>query len=860
MVYLWTLMARGSPKILNSLLDNGIGKVIEIFFNHESQKNSKIQQTLPINEIILLTKELNPKTDVFTSNMSLESRKTLFQSLVEPELPEELLKSSKKSNSRTNEDIIKKNKKNYVEFVKIILPLVIKTFTSNMNQNIKLNCLTIIGTIIYYSTKDMLKDILFVNQIFFNFFQDIPISSLITRLLGSNDFIFISTSIQISEILIEKLPDVFSIYFVREGVSNEIKKISGLENNKNDVYLIDEMRKKTKIAFDQAIEKFQVSKIEVEEISKEDEEMKQPVDVLNEITKGMKNLNKEKNQTKQFVPPIVDPPEIPKSSRIAESRDSFKNPELMEYVVSSAQLFQKKYVNNFENQSNICKDMRDFGEELLDLLEQPNEEDEIELLNKIASILISEEGISTFEFLDSGIISILHKYLKDKTKLKIFFSVFDKEAHLESQSVQSPIPFEKFSNGAFDSPTIGSPITSTNFGSPMVHKGSPGSYSASPFRSSSLKSSPFKSKGDNTYLVELIKKIQNCLTQSENLPLIVKDGNSLLLGLASVLNIVAKDFKIQLQSLDDESIMFQNVEMSPLEKIKNLCQMIPELERKHEKSKDISLNLKDDPNFGGFTIEEKEDDDRVAITEVKLEESKDYDYLEKKVERVEKEESPYTIYLNGKPLNPDLNMFNCVYQYGNNGDTFSPRHPSNCNLWKNTFILTYKKKNTNFLDEELKLNQDTFDCLELLKLIHSKGSKFPKQIFKNEKISAKLTRQMNDPLMLFTNTLPKWCQVLTVKYPFIFSYSIRKSLFDATSLGIARSLKIMEEKIDKGKIINIEKKKLKVERENIFQYAHQIFKDFGLSRCILEYQYQDEVGVGLGPTVTQKNSLTPFTD
>jgi hypothetical protein len=166
MVYLWTLMARGSPKILNSLLDNGIAKVIETFFNHESQKNSKIQQTLPINEMILLIKELNPKTDVFTSNMPLESRKILFQSLVEPELPQELAKNSKKSNPRTNEDIIKNNKKNYVEFVKIVLPLVIKTFTSNMNQNIKLNCLTIIGTIIFYSTKDMLKDILFVNQIF----------------------------------------------------------------------------------------------------------------------------------------------------------------------------------------------------------------------------------------------------------------------------------------------------------------------------------------------------------------------------------------------------------------------------------------------------------------------------------------------------------------------------------------------------------------------------------------------------------------------------------------------------------------------------------------------------------------------
>eukprot|EP01080_Neovahlkampfia_damariscottae_P001758 gene1758-527_t len=863
-VYIWTILARGSNKLVTSLLENGIIDVIDKFFNHEDQKNSKLKQKFPIAEMVSFIKDMNPRTNVFTSNMSLESRKFLFQSLVEPELPEDIIDSKSKKTFNTREEILKDNKVIYLEYVKVILPLIIKTYTSNMNQSVKLNCLTIIGTIIYYCSEEMLKEIL----------MDIPISSFLTRLLGSNDLIFISTGIQISEILIQKLPDIFSIYFVREGVTNEIKKICGDE--KGEITLLDEMKKKTKIAFDVAIENYRISlqetkdeKMDEEKITTENsedsqKETKKTLDLLNHITKGIKNLNKpEKEKKGQFQKPFVEAPEIPFSSRIAESRDSFKNPELLEFVVSSAQQFRNKNLLKNDFESNICKSLREVGEELLELMEQPNEDDETELLNKIAAILISDEGISTFEFLDSGIIKVLSIYLQDKSKLHLFLNIFDKEAQIQ-HSISSPMPlFDKSAYSIQDgsplpgteSPSIvGSPASTSSIFNHQV-TGSPSSYSASPFRSSSLKSSPFKSKRENTYLIEFVKKIQNCLTQSENLPLIIKETNSLFFGLTSVLGIVSKEFRIQIQSLDNKDMIFKDVEVSPLERIKIISEMIPELE--NSINKEVSVNLRDDPSFGGFTIEEDEEDEQISITEIKLEdemkqeeEQEEYYYLKKIVKKEQVIEDEYTFYLNGKPLNPNMNIFNSIYSYGNKGETFAPRHPSNLNLWDNTYTLTYEKTKKEIPKTTgLTINEETLNCLNLLKLIFDSSKKIEKKHFRNEKISAKLTRQINDPLMLFTNTLPKWCFSLTKSHSFIFPYSLRKNLFDLTSLGVARSLKIMEEKIDKGKIIHIERKKLKVEREKIFQFANEIFNKYGLSRCILEYQYKDEVGVGLGPTI-----------
>ena len=54
------------------------------------------------------------------------------------------------------------------------------------------------------------------------------VSSFIAQLLSAVDVSIVATAIKIAEILMEKLPDIFDIYFRREGVVFEIERLCAL--------------------------------------------------------------------------------------------------------------------------------------------------------------------------------------------------------------------------------------------------------------------------------------------------------------------------------------------------------------------------------------------------------------------------------------------------------------------------------------------------------------------------------------------------------------------------------------------------------------------------------------------------------
>jgi E3 ubiquitin-protein ligase TRIP12 len=70
---------------------------------------------------------------------------------------------------------------------------------------------------IYYSSSDLLETIL----------KQQSISSHIASMLASSDYKIVISALQISEILMKKLPDIFSVYFYREGVVHQIEILIG---------------------------------------------------------------------------------------------------------------------------------------------------------------------------------------------------------------------------------------------------------------------------------------------------------------------------------------------------------------------------------------------------------------------------------------------------------------------------------------------------------------------------------------------------------------------------------------------------------------------------------------------------------
>ncbi|CRK99378.1 CLUMA_CG012674, isoform A [Clunio marinus] len=129
--------------------------------------------------------------------------------------------------------------------------------------------------------------------------------------------------------------------------------------------------------------------------------------------------------------------------------------------------------------------------------------------------------------------------------------------------------------------------------------------------------------------------------------------------------------------------------------------------------------------------------------------------------------------------------------------------------------------------------------------------------FIHSKIAAKASRQLQDPLVIMTGNLPTWLQEISTACPFLFPFETRHLLFYAISFDRDRALQRL---IDTTPDLNsadtservtprLDRRKRAISREDILKQAEVIIQDFGHSKALLEIQYENEVGTGLGPTL-----------
>lgn len=129
--------------------------------------------------------------------------------------------------------------------------------------------------------------------------------------------------------------------------------------------------------------------------------------------------------------------------------------------------------------------------------------------------------------------------------------------------------------------------------------------------------------------------------------------------------------------------------------------------------------------------------------------------------------------------------------------------------------------------------------------------------FINSKLTIKANRQLQDPLVIITGTFPVWLSELSYSCPFVFPFDTRYILFHVICFdrerALARLLEISPELTgdlrDRSMIPRLEKRKRVVSRYDIYKSAETLFNDLGSSRSLLEIQYENEVGTGLGPTL-----------
>jgi E3 ubiquitin-protein ligase TRIP12 len=172
----------------------------------------------------------------------------------------------------------------------------------------------------------------------------------------------------------------------------------------------------------------------------------------------------------------------------------------------------------------------------------------------------------------------------------------------------------------------------------------------------------------------------------------------------------------------------------------------------------------------------------------------------------------------------------------------------------------------------------TASILRLLSLLHGMNSHIddvltenpenstrlvaePLSQFVNTKLTAKLNRQLEEPLIVASSCLPSWSEDLSRFYPFLFPFETRHLFLRSTSFGFARSLARWQNEGSSGDsrsdrarderqfLGRLQRQKVRVQRVKIFESAVKVMEMYGSSPSILEVEFFDEVGTGLGPTL-----------
>ncbi|KAI0352109.1 hypothetical protein OH77DRAFT_1428880 [Trametes cingulata] len=132
--------------------------------------------------------------------------------------------------------------------------------------------------------------------------------------------------------------------------------------------------------------------------------------------------------------------------------------------------------------------------------------------------------------------------------------------------------------------------------------------------------------------------------------------------------------------------------------------------------------------------------------------------------------------------------------------------------------------------------------------------------FVNNKLTAKLTRQLEEPMIVASSCLPDWALDLPQHFPFLFPFATRYNFLQSTSFGYARLILKWQSQQSRGQdssrrddgvgfLGRLQRQKVRISRKHILESAVKVFELYGSSSSILEVEYFEEVGTGLGPTL-----------
>ncbi|KAL4585042.1 hypothetical protein LXL04_009655 [Taraxacum kok-saghyz] len=271
-----------------------------------------------------------------------------------------------------------------------LLPILIQMYGSSVNQPVRHKCLSVIGKLMYFSTADMIQSLLSVTNI----------SSFLAGILAWKDPQVLVPSLQIAEILMEKLPETFSKMFVREGVVHAIDTLAGSSSSS---------------------------------LSGNSNTLSSPLsnEKVNDSIPGSSSSRSRRYRRRNTDPnptedsqnldpgPTVDLPPVNSTLRVTvgTTAKAFKD----KYFPSDPGAIEVGVTDDLLHLKNLCKKLgspiddhkmkskgksKASGNRFVDF--SPGKEEN--LLGVITEMLTELNGVSTFEFIGSGVVSALLNY------------------------------------------------------------------------------------------------------------------------------------------------------------------------------------------------------------------------------------------------------------------------------------------------------------------------------------------------------------------------------------------------------------------------------------------------------------------
>lgn len=248
--------------------------------------------------------------------------------------------------------------------------------------------------------------------------------------------------------------------------------------------------------------------------------------------------------------------------------------------------------------------------------------------------------------------------------------------------------------------------------------------------------------------------------------------------------------------------------------------------------------------------------------------------------------------IDGQPVSSEMTIYQAVHNIA------TPTDPSNRNVWSAIHTINFKrvpgpppaetslnsqtmsaaKASESLAGMPISLHQHptTSKILRLLNILHEMNANLedvldvdgsmiqltsePVSQFVNTKLTAKLNRQLEEPLIVASNCLPSWSEDLARLYPFLFPFETRHLFLQSASFGYARSMTRWQNQSteetrrdrhrdDRPFMGRLQRQKVRISRTRILDSACKVMELYGGSQSVLEVEYFEEVGTGLGPTL-----------